>query len=160
MNERDKKGPTQGLIQQGGQCSRSPNVVRASRKLRRYLFKPRKPETYTRTCEKSKGTCLFRHVKIPPPTRQLQTKLSESRSDCEHEDQYFFVDTGASLHVVRKNVLTSGKKDDHQKINRNHRHLRPPTSKAESTEGAAVYLIDAVGRIHQQCCLWVHHAKK
>ena len=70
------------------------------------------------------------------------------------------MDSGASLHMMSKNELTS--KDRHQKIRRIHCH-HDRQRKAESTEEATVCINDldflsprCCWKIHQQCDLWFY----
>ena len=57
-----------------------------------------------------------------------EEKVAASRSDCEHEEHEIIVNSGASLHMMSKNVLTSGEKDTFRV--------------SESTEDATVYVND------------------
>ena len=52
-----------------------------------------------------------------PPNRTTQEKVVASGSDCEHEEREFTVDSGASLHMMSKDEVTSSEKDQ-----RTHRH--------------------------------------
>ena len=119
MKEREKKGPTFGIEPQGGQSSRSPNAL-SHEQLGCCA------ELLKQTCEllaTQHGTCtrtykksglMFKHVnnKIRGPNRTIQEKVVASRSDCEHADREFIVDSGASLNIMSKNELTSGEKDN------------------------------------------------
>ena len=76
------------------------SVVRATRKLCRFC--PQESTglanakgTYVQACEK-----FFR-----PPNKTAQEKVVTSRSECEHENQEFIVDSGASLHTMRRSSL-------------------------------------------------------
>ena len=76
------------------------------------------------------------------PNRSAQEKVVASRSDCEHKDGEFYVDSGASRHMMSKNdELTSGENDT---IERSKEPTVNTTAngKAESTEEATVYVND------------------
>ena len=53
---------------------------------------------------------MFRHVKnsSPPSNRTSQGQVVASRSDCEHEGREVIADSGASLHKMSENEITSG----------------------------------------------------
>ena len=72
----------------------------------------RKHGSCTRTLLVSKGL-LFSHVKhsLRHSNRSTQETVVASRSDSEHEDREFIVDSGASLHMMSQNELTSGEND-------------------------------------------------
>ena len=59
----------------------------------------------------------------------------------KQEDREFTVDSGASLHMLNKNELTSGEKDTIRRSNE-PTVITTANGKAESTEEATVYVND------------------
>ena len=91
---------------------------------------------------KVRGTCVQACKKFfRPPNRTTQEKFVKSRSDYEHENPEFIVDSGASLHMMSKSALTSGEKDT---IGRSKEPTvtKSANGKAESTEEVTVYVND------------------
>ena len=71
---------------------------------------------------------MSRHVNNSSDHPTTEEKVAASRSDCEHEEHEIIVNSGASLHMMSKNELTSGEKDTFRV--------------SESTEDATVYVND------------------
>ena len=137
VKEREKNGPTMGIIQPCGQSGRSPNALLKQT----WNLLPRKHGTCTTTYVKSKGL-MIKHVEISSDlTRTNQEKVVTSRSDCEHEYREFIVGSGASLHMMSKSELTSGEKDAIGR-SREPTVITTANGKAESTEEAAVHVND------------------
>ena len=88
-------------------------------------------ETYVQTCGKI----------LRPPNRTSQEKAVASRSDCNREDRDFIVKSGASLHTMSKNELSSGEEET---ITRSKETtvIATANGKAESTEETAVSVND------------------
>ena len=61
-----------------------------------------------------------------PPNRTTREKVVPSRSDCENKKSESLKDSGASLHMMCKNELTSLEKY-YQKIEGTHRHQSEST---------------------------------
>ena len=52
---------------------------------------------------KAKETCVQACEQITrPPNKTTQEQVVASRSDCEHEDREFMMDSGASLHMYER----------------------------------------------------------
>ena len=68
----------------------------------------------------------------------VQTNIVVSRSDCHDEDREFLVDSGASLHMMSKNALTSEtiRKSEEPTV------IMTANGKAKSTEEATVHVGD------------------
>ena len=71
---------------------------------------------------------MSRHVNNSSDLPTTKEKVAASRSHCEYEEHEIIVDSGASLHMMSKNELTSGEKDTFRV--------------SESTEDATVYVND------------------
>ena len=70
------------------------------------------------------------------PNWTTQETVVASRLDCEHERQEFIVDSGASLHMMSKNELTSGGE-------------KMPS--ADSKEPTVITTANGKGRVDRRC---------
>ena len=96
--------------------------------------------TCTRTYTKPKETCVQACEQITrPPNKTTQEQVVASRSNCEHEDREFMMDSGASLHMMSENEVTHlvVKKIPSEDANE-PTVITTASGKAESTEEAAV----------------------
>ena len=75
------------------------------------------------------------------PNRTTQENVVASRSDSEHEEREFIVDSGASLHLMSKCELTSGETDTIRR-SKEPTLITTANGKAESTEEVTVHVND------------------
>ena len=101
VQERDKKGHTLGITQQGGEVCRHSNALSydqlescADVLEAKMEFVRKNAQDLHKNIYKVQGT-------------DVQTNIVVSRSDCHDEDREFLVDSGASLHMISKNALTA-----------------------------------------------------
>ena len=141
MKKREKKGPTLGLIQLGGQSSRRPNALSYEQLGRCAVFQLSKVDVAV----KKRGTCNHLEYTVEGNNSsdtqkgQLKRKFVASRSDCEHEDREFISDSGASLHMRSKNELTSGEKIPSED-RKNPLSSRPPRERHSRWKQMTVYV--------------------
>ena len=100
-------------------------------------------ETYVQSCKN-----------VPTSQDNSKEKVVALRSDCEHENREFVVDSGASLRKMSQNEIASGEKDTIRR-SKELTVITTASGKAESTEAPTAYV-----NIHQQCYLWVYYSKE
>ena len=97
---------------------------------------PRRKPTTTNTFAQSPRKFSPPINFLPPPNRTTREKVVASPSVCTHENRYFLVDSGASLHMMSKKELISGEQDTIRRSN------TTASGKAVSTEEAKLYVND------------------
>ena len=93
-----------------------------------FLFLLPSQGIYLQACEK--------FIRIP--NRTTQEKNVASRSDCHNGNRYFTEDSGAFLHMMSKNALTSGEKET-TRTSKNLTVIMTANGTAGSTEEATVH---------------------
>ena len=149
MKEREKKGPTLGIIQQCGRGSRWLNALSSEQpgscadfSEANMEFARKKPSDLHNNICKPTGTCTQACLNFfRPPNRTTQEKVVASLSDCEHEDREFIVDSGTSLSMISKLELTCGGKDAIRR-SKEPTVITTANGRAESTEEETVYVND------------------
>ena len=107
-----------GTIQQSGQNGRSPNALSYEQLgscadviednmefVHKKAWNPHKHVFYVKEIRVQACENFVR-----PPNRTTREKIVAPRSDCNHEDREFIVDSGESLHMRSHSELTSGEK--------------------------------------------------